>query len=53
MSKWDLFELSEIGEIITGNTPKTSENANYESNDIPFLKPSDFSSDNIERIQFT
>ncbi len=48
MSKNRIIPLSEIGEIITGNTPKTSDTENYESNDIPFLKPSDFSTDNID-----
>ena len=48
MSKNRIISLSEIGEIITGNTPKTSDTENYESNDIPFLKPSDFSTDNID-----
>ena len=48
MAKIRIVPLSEIGEIITGNTPKTSDLENYESNDIPFLKPSDFSTDSID-----
>ena len=46
--------LSEIGDIVTGNTPKTSDEENYASNDIPFLKPSDFCNDSIdlENIEF-
>lgn len=48
MSKWEIATLSDIGEIITGNTPKTSEPENYESNDIPFLKPSDFNNDSLD-----
>ena len=35
------FKLKDIGTIITGNTPKTSDNRNYDSNDICFVKPSD------------
>jgi len=33
--------LGDVGLVITGNTPKTSEPQNYESNDICFVKPSD------------
>ena len=36
-------KLGELGKIITGNTPKTSETENYNSNDICFIKPSDIS----------
>lgn len=39
------MKLKEIGEIITGNTPKTSNKENYDSNDVCFAKPSDFFSD--------
>lgn len=35
------LKLGDIGTIITGNTPKTSDNQNYISNDICFVKPSD------------
>lgn len=35
------FRLGDIGTIITGNTPKTSDNQNYASSDISFVKPSD------------
>lgn len=48
MSKWEMVQLSEIGEIVTGNTPKTSDTENYETHDIPFIKPSDFTTDNID-----
>ena len=36
-----MARLGDIGKIITGNTPKTSETLNYSSNDICFIKPSD------------
>ncbi len=39
--------LKELGEIITGNTPKTSDATNYSSNDVPFLKPSDLHENEI------
>jgi type I restriction enzyme S subunit len=51
MSKWKTVLLSNIGEITTGNTPKTSDLENYETNDIPFLKPSDFNTDSIDLLR--
>ena len=36
-----MARLSDVGKIITGNTPKTSDALNYSSNDICFVKPSD------------
>lgn len=36
-----MAKLGDVGVIITGNTPKTSDNKNYDSNDICFIKPSD------------
>lgn len=47
MSKWETVKLKDLGDIVTGNTPKTSEKDNYNSNDIPFIKPSDFDDENI------
>lgn len=40
-------KLGELGEIITGNTPKTSDANNYASNDIMFVKPSDISENTV------
>jgi len=37
-------EISEIGEIVTGNTPSTKEEGNY-GGEIPFIRVSDFSDD--------
>lgn len=36
---WIWVTLGEIGEIVTGNTPKTSEKDNYSEEGIPFVKP--------------
>lgn len=36
-----MARLGELGQIITGNTPKTTDAENYKSNDIAFIKPSD------------
>lgn len=44
------IKLGEIGKIITGNTPKTSEAENYNSNDICFIKPSDILENDIAYI---
>ncbi len=38
--------LSEIGTIITGNTPRKDNDAFYDSKDIPFVKPDDFQNKN-------
>ncbi len=46
-------KLSETGKIITGNTPKTSDQKNYASNDIPFVKPSDISENDVSLIDST
>ena len=36
-----MARLGDIGKVITGNTPKTSDSQNYASNDVCFAKPSD------------
>lgn len=43
-------KLGDIGKIITGNTPKTSDPKNYETRSICFVKPSDIAEDKITRI---
>lgn len=48
-----MVKLRDVGKIITGNTPKTSEKENYESNDICFVKPSDIEDDSISYIEET
>lgn len=45
-----MVRLGEIGIILTGNTPKTSDEKNYISQDINFVKPSDFDEDKITDI---
>jgi len=39
-SDWKIMQLSEIGEIVTGNTPSRGQPANY-GDDIVWIKPSD------------
>lgn len=42
--------LADLGRILTGNTPKKSDEKNYLSNDIYFIKPSDFVNDRITQL---
>ena len=46
----EMVRLGDVGTIITGNTPKTSDKENYSSKDIPFIKPSDISETEISTI---
>ena len=45
-----MIKLGDIGKILTGNTPKTSETENYNSDDICFVKPSDILGNDISYI---
>lgn len=45
-----MIKIGDIGKILTGNTPKTSETENYNSDDICFVKPSDIPENNISYI---
>ena len=40
MAEWKKVKVGDIGKVITGKTPKTS-NSKYYGGDIPFLTPSD------------
>lgn len=42
-----MVRLGNVGIVITGNTPKTSDMQNYASNDICFVKPSDIADGNV------
>ena len=42
--------LGEIGKVITGNTPNTSDERNYSSNDICFVKPSDITDKEVTKL---
>ncbi|MPM27906.1 hypothetical protein SDC9_74421 [bioreactor metagenome] len=53
MSKWEKVKLGEIGVIITGNTPKTSDKENYSSKDISFYKPSDIAENNVSYLNIS
>jgi len=47
MGKWEMVRLGDVGNILTGNTPKTNDPKNYISNDICFFKPSDIDEDKV------
>ena len=47
MSKWEMVRLGDIGHVLTGSTPKTSDVSNYDVKDIPFYKPGDFNGEGI------
>lgn len=47
-NEWKKVKLGDIGEIITGITPSTSNKNFYNSNDIPFYKPNDLLDKNIK-----
>ena len=40
MTEWNRVKVQELGRIVTGKTPKTSDRENY-GGEIPFLTPSD------------
>ena len=40
-NNWTYKKLGEVGDIITGSTPSTKEEDNYNSSDVCFVKPSD------------
>ncbi|MGO5024525.1 restriction endonuclease subunit S [Lawsonibacter sp. LCP25S3_G6] len=45
-----MARLGDIGQIITGNTPKTADVENYASKDIAFIKPSDIQEDKLTML---
>lgn len=42
-----MVKLGDLGVVITGSTPKTSDDENYDSNDVCFYKPSDISENRV------
>lgn len=45
-----MARLGDIGQIITGNTPKTADIENYFSKDIAFIKPSDIQENKLTML---
>lgn len=48
-----MVRLGDIGTVITGNTPKTSNSQNYAANDICFVKPSDIAGGTVTHLDDT
>ena len=53
MSKWEMVRLGDVGEVITGSTPPTSNRSYYESDDIQFYKPNDFKESVVNKLKFS
>ena len=47
---WEVKTMEEVGRIVTGNTPSTKDNRNYDSKDVCFIKPSDIEKDGISLL---
>lgn len=50
---WEYKQIMDVGKVVTGSTPSTSDKQNYTSNDVCFVKPSDIGQDGITEIQET
>ena len=50
---WTYKKLGEIGDVITGSTPSTQHEDNYNSNDVCFVKPSDIPKEGIGLLSDT
>jgi len=47
------YKIKELGEVVTGKTPKKKNPEFYDSNDVMFIKPDDLSRENIKMINKT
>ena len=50
---WEYKQIMDVGKVVTGSTPSTSDKQNYASSDVCFVKPSDIGQDGITDIQET
>ena len=48
-----MARIGDVGKVVTGNTPKTSDTQNYASNDICFVKPSDIADGTVSYLDDT
>ena len=48
-ANWAEFKVNDLGQVQTGNTPKTSQKENY-GVDVPFVKPPHFNSDGSIKV---
>jgi type I restriction enzyme S subunit len=50
---WTYKKLGEVGDVVTGSTPSTKDEENYNSDDICFVKPSDLPKEGIGLLSET
>ncbi|APC38883.1 restriction endonuclease subunit S [Clostridium estertheticum] len=50
---WKRVKLSEVGKILTGNTPSTKCIEYYNSNDVMFIKPNDLKENTFNKISYS
>ena len=50
---WEYKKLGEVGMIVTGTTPSTKDETNYNPHEYNFVKPSDLQSNGITKIDKT
>lgn len=50
MSRWAKVKLSDVGKVVTGNTPPTKNPEYYSSNDIAFYKPNDLTETEVLKL---
>ena len=48
--KYEMVKLSNVGKIITGNTPSKKNSGYYDDGNIPFIKPNNFIRDSISNL---
>jgi type I restriction enzyme S subunit len=48
--EWKKVKLSDLGKILTGNTPPTKCEEYYNSNDVMFIKPDDLKENTLNKI---
>ena len=48
--KYEMVKLSDVGKIITGNTPSKKNSEYYDDGNIPFIKPNNFIRDSISNL---
>lgn len=51
--KTNVYKLSDLGSVLTGNTPPKKDVSNYSSKDVNFIKPDDINSDQVNLLKKT
>jgi len=50
VGKWEMVKLSDVGKVVTGNTPPTKNPEYYSSSDIAFYKPNDLTETEVSYL---